>query len=577
MSGYISSLLVESVFRQARRFSGLSETSDAIASERGNPKFNATDGTLPALPIDDGYSSDSRSSIDEERLRLRRVARNGWRRESVSDRDQSLAAAPLLNEEILRINEASSTNNSNELGLPASVLFHSTVREDTVSDVCISPNLATETRESPAAERRETSSSSQSNVESSIFRLATMSARRIAAEDDLHALTEDFDWDDKGQSILPADDGMSRLRGKIHRIRDTKASNSEKARLIHALMTESYHASFRRQARSPANLLSTPTSPQTGQSVHEFPPTPASTTSIPSFGNRYNLTAHDLEPTYIPRTERFSLALRINPALPVGEADETIDEGEGLLGCQHYERNVKLQCYTCKRWYTCRFCHDEAEEHSINRRETENMLCMLCNSPQPAAQWCKICGIQAACYYCSVCKLWDNDNEKSIYHCHDCGICRIGQGLGKDFFHCKVRSFTTREPRYTDSRQTCCVCMPISIETTHRCIERSTQCDCPICGDYMFTSPETVIFMRCGHSIHQRCFSEYSKTSYRCPICSKSIANMETHFRNLDRTIETQPMPPEFKDTQALIYCNDCCAKSAVQYHWLGLKCDMFV
>lgn len=52
---------------------------------------------------------------------------------------------------------------------------------------------------------------------------------------------------------------------------------------------------------------------------------------------------------------------------------------------------------------------------------------------------------------------------------------------------------------------------------------------------------------------------------------------METTFRNLDRTIESQPMPAEFKDTKALVYCNDCGAKSVVKYHWLGLKCDMWV
>jgi hypothetical protein len=93
----------------------------------------------------------------------------------------------------------------------------------------------------------------------------------------------------------------------------------------------------------------------------------------------------------------------------------------------------------------------------------------------------------------------------------------------------------------------------------------------------MFTSPDTVVFMRCGHSIHNKCFFEYSKTSYRCPICSRSITNMETQFRNLDRTIRAQPMPPEFQDTRALVYCNDCSAKSSVPYHWLGLKCDVFV
>ncbi|KAF4266381.1 hypothetical protein KXW98_004421 [Aspergillus fumigatus] len=50
---------------------------------------------------------------------------------------------------------------------------------------------------------------------------------------------------------------------------------------------------------------------------------------------------------------------------------------------------------------------------------------------------------------------------------------------------------------------------------------------------------------------------------------------MESTFRNLDRTIQSQPMPAEFKDTSALIHCNDCGAKSVVRYHWLGLKCDM--
>ncbi len=52
---------------------------------------------------------------------------------------------------------------------------------------------------------------------------------------------------------------------------------------------------------------------------------------------------------------------------------------------------------------------------------------------------------------------------------------------------------------------------------------------------------------------------------------------METQFRNLDRTIRAQPMPSEFQETRALVYCNDCSAKSSVQYHWLGLKCDVFV
>ena len=74
----------------------------------------------------------------------------------------------------------------------------------------------------------------------------------------------------------------------------------------------------------------------------------------------------------------------------------------------------------------------------LNRRETKNMLCMLCGCAQPASEECALCSERGAWYYCDVCKLWDDDPEKSIYHCNDCGICRVGKGLGKDFFHCKV-------------------------------------------------------------------------------------------------------------------------------------------
>jgi hypothetical protein len=51
---------------------------------------------------------------------------------------------------------------------------------------------------------------------------------------------------------------------------------------------------------------------------------------------------------------------------------------------------------------------------------------------------CINCGEISAQYYCNICKLWENRQNKPIYHCGDCGICRRGMGLGKDFFHCKV-------------------------------------------------------------------------------------------------------------------------------------------
>jgi len=175
---------------------------------------------------------------------------------------------------------------------------------------------------------------------------------------------------------------------------------------------------------------------------------------------------------------------------------------------------------------------------------------MHCETPQKAAQYCENCHIRLARYYCDKCHLWDDHPTKSIYHCADCGICRVGEGLGKDFFHCK----------------TCNVCMSMSLQNSHRCIERNTECDCPICGEYLFTSPETVVFMPCGHSIHQKCYNQHIKTyfcfcyirlilnrSYRCPTCSRALINMDHYFRLLDAEVRRQPMPAPYDSWQTVI------------------------
>ncbi|KAH8796620.1 hypothetical protein BGZ57DRAFT_864337 [Hyaloscypha finlandica] len=356
-------------------------------------------------------------------------------------------------------------------------------------------------------------------------------------------------------SSLPEDDGMGALRHQIITIQSMDIPAEQKARLMHRLLTRGYsqaqemfHARHQPSAPSPASMIS-----------QERPSTPASLSSFiwqingaqdvapPEQQYTFQLSPDDLRPTYAPP----------NPPETDEDGDINVEEQTPVLGCRHYTRNVKLQCSSCDRWHTCRLCHDEAEDHILNRKATKNMLCMVCGCAQRASEFCVGCGERTAWYYCDVCKLWDNDSTKNIYHCHDCGICRKGRGLGKDFFHCK----------------TCGTCMSMAVERSHKCIERVSDCDCPICGEYMFDSPSRVVFMLCGHSIHKACWDEHMKSSYKCPICSKSMINMETQFRNLDRAIQNQPMPPQFQDTKAMVSCNDCYAKSAVKYHWLGLKC----
>ncbi|KAF3766140.1 zf-CHY-domain-containing protein, partial [Cryphonectria parasitica EP155] len=235
------------------------------------------------------------------------------------------------------------------------------------------------------------------------------------------------------------------------------------------------------------------------------------------------------------------------------------DEDLPELGCVHYKRNIKVQCAECDKWYTCRLCHDDAEEHTLPRKHTKNMLCMLCGHAQKASDTCAHCGESAASYYCNICKLWSDDVNKHIYHCDDCGICRVGRGLEKDFFHCK----------------TCRACISIATKDDHKCIERATDANCPICNDDMFSSPQQVIFMECGHPIHRNCFQQYMNTSYKCPLCSKSIVKMDALFLNLANIIKEQPMPEEYRGIRSVLFCNDCSAKSSTDYHFLGLRCQI--
>lgn len=244
---------------------------------------------------------------------------------------------------------------------------------------------------------------------------------------------------------LPADDGMGHMRHRIIAIQRTDSSDEVKARLVHTLMTEKHNSSQQNlhlghglRGRSPASFQSsdrpiTPSSPASvtslGRPVSSHSTSPSSALDAAKL---FLLSAEDLKPTFFEKPG------------PIGkDADSErrlseSDEESRALGCAHYKRNIKLQCSACHRWYTCRFCHDAVEDHMLNRRETKNMLCMLCGCAQPASEECAKCKERGAWYYCDVCKLWDDDLQKNIYHCEECGICRLGQGLGKDFFHCKV-------------------------------------------------------------------------------------------------------------------------------------------
>lgn len=188
-------------------------------------------------------------------------------------------------------------------------------------------------------------------------------------------------------SGLPEDDGQLVLRQKLVEISNLNISERERATLMHVLMSEKYNASRVSGdiADSGSHLLS-----NRFQAITQEP-------QVPQVDNPYKLSARDTTKTYYTGPNTSS-------ELPFRE-----------LGCSHYRRGVKLQCSTCERWYTCRFCHDENEDHALVRRGTKNMLCMHCGRAQSVGQDCRYCRVRSARYYCDkVCILAVKFSEKII-------------------------------------------------------------------------------------------------------------------------------------------------------------------
>ena len=231
---------------------------------------------------------------------------------------------------------------------------------------------------------------------------------------------------------------------------------------------------------------------------------------------------------------------------------------DGDLGCKHYKRGCKLLAECCRHWYPCRHCHNEEEDHEMDRFATQYMLCMHCHTPQRTAQECKECGKSMAGYFCQVCKLWSDDPSKSIFHCEGCKLCR--KGRQQDFKHCNR----------------CNSCMSLSHFGKHTCIERSLESDCPICGEFMFTSTRDIVYLdRCGHPIHRDCQVEHIKAGlYQCPICLKSMIDTTMLFSQIESMLEMEEMPDEYAGMRSHIYCNDCEQKSWTPFHFIYHRCQ---
>ncbi|CAA0826796.1 zinc ion binding [Striga hermonthica] len=228
------------------------------------------------------------------------------------------------------------------------------------------------------------------------------------------------------------------------------------------------------------------------------------------------------------------------------------------FGCVHYKRNCKLFAPCCNKLYTCIRCHDDLADHSVDRKTITQMMCMKCLVIQPIGPTCisKSCtGFSMGRYYCRICKLFDD--ERQIYHCPYCNLCRVGKGLGIDYFHCMK----------------CNACMSRAL-LVHVCREKCLEDNCPICHEYIFTSNSPVKALPCGHLMHSSCFKDYTFSHYICPICSKSLGDMQVYFGMLDALLAEEKTPAEHAGQTQIILCNDCEKRGTASFHWLYHKCS---
>lgn len=225
------------------------------------------------------------------------------------------------------------------------------------------------------------------------------------------------------------------------------------------------------------------------------------------------------------------------------------------IGCVHYKRKSKFVTPCCNKVYTCRFCHDDAEDHAVNRKEVTELICTLCNTRQPVQAECQNCGIRFGKYTCLECNLFD-DEDKNQYHCSGCGICRIGGS--ERFFHC----------------ERCNMCLPIQLKNGHKCVENVSRANCPVCLEDIHTSRIPCHIPMCGHLLHRTCFEELLRAGhYACPTCQTSLMDMTDLWRYLDSEVAHTPMPTEYSHYMADILCKDCHKESQVKFHVVGLKC----
>lgn len=223
------------------------------------------------------------------------------------------------------------------------------------------------------------------------------------------------------------------------------------------------------------------------------------------------------------------------------------------MACRHYSNSCLVRFECCLSLHPCRLCHDEAEGHKADRYKVSHMVCCSCGLQQPKARECSQCLAPVSNYFCGRCNLWDSSGDK-IFHCGKCNVCRRGDP--RESFHC-------------DSCQTCLSAVGPG---THTHVENTTGGNCPICAEDMSESTEVLVLLRCGHSLHERCFQEFVKETYTCPICSRPVGDTSVVNRKVERLLGMEASGTDTRK-EAIARCRNCSSVSKYRDIAVHNKC----
>ena len=243
----------------------------------------------------------------------------------------------------------------------------------------------------------------------------------------------------------------------------------------------------------------------------------------------------------------------MNPGVVASESK--VEESSAPKPCSHYNIRCDVFADCCGKWFPCRLCHDEEEDHKIDRYSIKTIRCRECSHEQPKSNMCEYCGIQFANTYCDKCNLWTHSEE--VFHCDECNIRHNGKQ--QDHFHCK----------------TCNLDILKIYKDTHTCRNFTTETCCGVCHEDTQKSRQHVIIIpTCKHCVHYDCYKQLiDNNHFQCPTCKASLASdMSKLWEHIEGLVQEQPMPEQYRK-KVIVYCNDCRVQCETDYHFIGNKC----